>query len=167
MARSARFLRHVVTDHYSVRRIFSADALARIERAIADAEQTHGGQIVFAVESALPLARVHRDVTPRQRALEAFGLLKVWDTEHNNGVLFYVSLAEHRIEIVADRGIAARVTSAEWDAICARMRECFAAGQWRTGSLDGIAAAHALLRQHFPADDDASRGELSDRPVLL
>ena len=91
----------------------------------------------------------------------------VWDTEHNTGVLFYVLMAEHRIEIVADRGIAARVTATEWEAICARMRDDYARGQWREGSLAGIAAAHALLAQHFPSDGTDNPDELPDRPVLL
>ena len=91
----------------------------------------------------------------------------MWDTEHNSGVLFYVLMAEHRIEIVADRGVAARVTAAEWEAICARMRDCYARGQWREGSIEGVAAAHALLRQHFPGDGSDNPDELPDRPVLL
>jgi len=101
------------------------------------------------------------------RARQVFGQLRVWDTEHNSGVLLYVLLAEHRIEIVADRGIAARVAPAEWDAICARMRDRYASGQWREGTLEGIAAAHSLLLKHFPGNDKAQRDELPDRPVLL
>ena len=93
--------------------------------------------------------------------------MRVWDTEHNSGVLIYILLAEHRIEIVADRGIAARVAPAEWEAICTRMRDHFADDEWREGSLNGIAATHALLRQHFPDDDRNQPDELPDRPVLL
>jgi len=78
-----------------------------------------------------------------------------------------VLMAEHRIEIVADRGIAAKVAAHEWDAICTRMRESYAAGQWRTGSLDGIAAANTLLERHFPGDGGTRRDELPDQPVLL
>jgi uncharacterized membrane protein len=167
MARSARFLRHVVTDHYSVRRIFSADALARIERAIADAEQTHGGQIVFAVESALPLARVHRDVTPRQRALEAFGLLKVWDTEHNNGVLIYLLLADRDVEIVADRGIAGADIDVQWQAICVDIERACAAGKHVDGVIEGIRASAAVIAKRFPHDPNAAPNELPDRPVIL
>jgi len=93
--------------------------------------------------------------------------LRIWDTEHNTGVLLYVLLAEHRIEIVADRGIAARVAPAEWGAICMRMRDRYAGGQWREGSLEGIAAAHALLLRHFPGNGQANADELPDRPALL
>ena len=118
MAHGSRYWRHIVTDHHTVRRIFSADALSRIEHAIADSEKTHGGQIVFAVEPALPLGRVHHKLTPRERALEVFGLLRVWDTEHNNGVLIYLLLADHDVEIVADRGIANADGDAQWQAIC-------------------------------------------------
>jgi hypothetical protein len=167
MERMRRFFTNVFGSWFVLRRRFPPALLDEIAAAIARGERTHLGEVCVAIESRLAPLAVLGGLDAATRAHEVFSQLRVWDTEHNNGVLFYVSLAEHRIEIVADRGIAARVTSAEWGAICARMRECFAAGQWRTGSLDGIAAAHALLRQHFPADDDASRGELSDRPVLL
>jgi uncharacterized membrane protein len=96
-----------------------------------------------------------------------FAQLRVWDTECNSGVLFYVLMAEHRIEIVADRGIAAKVAANEWNDICVCMQERFARGQWRDGSLEGIAAANALLARHFPGDGQVNPDELPDRPVLL
>ena len=45
-----------------------------------------------------------------------FGKLRVWDTEHNNGVLIYLLLAEHAIEIVADRGLNEQVPPQQWQA---------------------------------------------------
>ncbi len=167
MAHAARFLKHVVTDHHSVRRIFSADALQRVERAIADTEKAHGGQIVFAVESALPLARVHRNVTPRQRALEVFGLLKVWDTARNNGVLIYLLLADRDVEIVADRAIAGGDFDAQWQAICADIERACAAGRHVDGVIDGIRASAAVIAKRFAHDPDAARNELPDQPVIL
>src|SRR5207249_7140295 len=124
--RAHRLLRHVITDHLSVRRAFPHAALARIEQAIAAGERTHRGQVCFAVEGALPPLRVLRTIGPRERALEVFGLLRVWDTEENAGVLIYLLLADRDVEIIADRGIDRRVASSEWVAICRRMEAAFA-----------------------------------------
>jgi len=152
---------------FQLRRYFPATLLDEMASAIAAGERTHKGEVCFAVEARLPALAVLNGLEAQARAQHVFGQLRVWDTEHNSGVLFYVLIAEHRIEIVADRGIAAKVSAAEWDAICAGMRGCFAAGQWREGSLQGIAAAHALLVRHFPGNDKATPDELPDRPILL
>ena len=101
------------------------------------------------------------------RAQQVFAQLRVWDTELNSGVLIYLLLAEQRIEIVVDRGVMQRVPQAQWDAVRDTMRECYARGQWREGTLQGIAAAHALLHTSFPAGDSSNIDELPDRPVLL
>jgi len=153
--------------HYLVRRHFPAAVLEVIAKAIASGEVRHQGQVCFAIEGALPLHDLARGRGVRARAHEAFAQLRVWDTEHNSGVLLYVLLAEHRIEIVTDRGVAARVPPAQWDAVCADLRAAYARGQWLDGSLAAIAAAHALLRDAFPADGSSNREELPDRPVLL
>ena len=152
---------------FQLHRYFPAALLDEMAAAIAAGERAHKGEVRFAVEARLPALAVLDGLDAPTRAQQVFGHLRVWDTEHNSGVLFYVLMAEHRIEIVADRGIAAKVDAAEWDAICAGMRECFAAGKWRDGSLQGIAAAHALLLQHFPGNDKEVHDELPDRPVLL
>ncbi|MGE5169551.1 MAG: TPM domain-containing protein [Rudaea sp.] len=166
MTRTNRLLRHVVADHLSVRRVFSHDALARIEQSIANGEKTHRGQVCFAVEGALPPLRVLRKLTPRERALEVFGLLRVWDTEENAGVLVYLLLADRDVEIVADRGIDRRVGDAAWQAICARMESAFAAGHFADGVVQGIGEISALLARHFPRDG-ATSNELPDEPVVL
>jgi uncharacterized membrane protein len=135
--------------------------------AIADGERTHLGEVRFAIESRLPAAAVWHGLDPVARARQVFGQLGVWDTEHNCGVLIYVLMSEHHIEIVADRGIARRVTAEEWASVCAGMREYFAAGQWRAGALHGITQVHALLEKHFPSHGEPRPDELPDRPVLL
>jgi uncharacterized membrane protein len=153
---------------FQLSRRFPAALLDEMAATIAAGERHHLGEIRFAVESRLPPLAVLDGLDAATRAREVFAQLRVWDTELNSGVLFYVLMAEHRIEIVADRGIAARVTTGEWDAICARMRECYAHGQWREGSLEGIAAAHVLLARHFPGDGrQPNPDELPDRPALL
>ena len=167
MGKGTRLWRHIVTDHHSLRRTFDAAGMARIEQAIAESEKTHGGQVVFAVESALPLARVHHGITPRDRALEVFGLLRVWDTEHNNGVLIYLLLADHDVEIVADRGIADSESDALWHAICADVEKACAQGRYVDGVADGIRASAAVIARRFAYDASAARNELPDRPVVL
>jgi len=161
-----RLLRHVVTDHLSVKRAFPPDVLSHIERAIAAGERTHRGQVCFAVEGSLPPLRVLRKLTPRERALEVFGLLRVWDTEENAGVLVYLLLADRDVEIVADRGIDRAVDNTAWQAICARMEAAFRDGRYAEGVTAGIAAISALLARHFPRAG-AGANELPDKPVVL
>ena len=129
--RSFRLLRHMTTDLRSVNRSFPAAVLAPIEQAITAGERVHRGQVCFAVEGSLPPLRVLRKLTPRERALEVFGLLRVWDTEENAGVLIYLLLADRDVEIVADRGIDRRVDTAAWQAICTRMETLFPAHRLR------------------------------------
>lgn len=167
MTRTQRWLVNLFGSWFQLRRRFPAALLDELAAAIATGERSHLGEIRFAIESRLAPMAVLDGLDAPTRARQVFAQLRVWDTELNSGVLFYVSMAEHRIEIIADRGIAAKVTTGEWDAICARMRECYARGQWRDGSLEGIAAANTLLQQHFPADGTHNPDELSDRPVLL
>ena len=164
--RPNRLLRHVVTDHLSVRRAFPAAALTQIEQAISQGERTHRGQVCFAVEGALPPLRVLRKLSPRERALEVFGLLRVWDTEENAGVLIYLLLADRDVEIVADRGIDRRVDAAQWQAICTRMETSFAKSRYGDGVVAGVAEISALLAEHFPRIG-LSDNEIPDRPVVL
>jgi uncharacterized membrane protein len=161
----ARIATHLVSGG-AARRLFPASALDRIQKAIADGEKRHSEQVCFAIEGALPLARVVRGHSARERAHEAFSHLRVWDTQNNSGVLIYLLVADHAIEIIADRGIAARVAESEWVSICAAMRERFATGDFVTGAVDAITRVSDLLAAHFPADG-TSANELPDRPVLL
>ena len=163
--KAMRWWRHAVTDAADARRAFPPGALDRIERAIAEAEARHAGQIVFAIEPALPVLRVFAKVAPRERALEVFGLMRVWDTEHNNGVLVYLMLADRDVEIVADRGIHRHVGDATWQAICHDMETAFAAGDYEAGVLRGIAAISAELARAFPKAGGGD--ELPNRPVVI
>ena len=162
----ARIFRHLVTPGWLVHRSFPRPVLARIERAIRESEQSHDGELRLAIEAGLPAVVLMRGITPRQRAREVFGQLAVWDTEHNSGVLIYLQLVDHSIEILADRGIAAKVDQATWDTICRRMEEAFRAGSFEAGTLRGITEITALLAAHFPAGG-SNPNELPDRPVLL
>lgn len=162
-----RWLRHLF-DIASARRRFPVATLDAIQHAIASSEHRHHGEIVFAVEGTLALRDVLRGMSPRARAEEVFAHLRVWNTERNTGVLVYVLLADHAIEIVADRGVAREIEAAEWLPICATMQQHFRAGEYERGAIAGVDAIGALLARHFP--DDGGRGnpdELPDRPVLL
>jgi uncharacterized membrane protein len=161
-----RLLRHLLSTRFSTRRRFPPAVRTAIEQAIRDCEAQHAGEIRFVVETAFDLPELWHDLAPRQRALELFGRLGVWDTAHNNGVLIYVDVADRVVEIVADRGIAARVPQAEWGAVCRQMEHHFRAGRFREGSIVGIAGVGALLGRHFPGKAGGGH-ELPDQPVLL
>lgn len=161
-----RFWRHLTTEHWSARRAFPAGVLDRIQAAIAAGEKRHDGQICFAVEAALPLQLVLKGESPRDRAIEVFSRLRVWDTEHNCGVLVYLLLADKDVEIVADRGIHAKVGEAAWVEICRTMEAAFGERRFEDGAVAGIEAISALLIEHFPRVA-AGENELSDRPVIL
>ena len=163
---SSRFFKHLFAPHWIVNRAFSRRALDAIEAAIAASEKTHDGELRFAVEAGLHPLPLWRGQTPRQRAEEVFAALRVWDTEHNSGVLIYVQLVDRRIEIVADRGISAKVAQTEWDASCRRMEEAFRAGRFEQGALTAVTEITALLARHFPPGG-ANPNELPDRPVIL
>lgn len=167
MARMQRLLPNVFAGWWRMRRSFNAVLLDDMAAAIGAGEREHLGELRFAVESRLSVAAVLEGVDATARAQQVFAQLRVWDTAHNSGVLIYLLLAERRIEIVVDRGVARRVPQAQWDTVRDTMRQCYARGEWREGSLQGIAAAHVLLHASFPADSKANIDELPDRPVLL
>jgi uncharacterized membrane protein len=162
----ARALRHLFAAPWLVRRALPAPALERIEGAIAASEQRHRGEIRFAVEGALEFLPVARGLTPRERALDVFSRLKVWDTEENTGVLVYLQLVERHIEIIADRGIARRIPQAQWNAICARMEQAFRAKRYEAGIVAGIGEISDVLAAHFPSGAD-NADELSNKPAVL
>ena len=162
----ARVLRHLFATRWGTRRRFTAEVLARVEASLKRIESLHAGELRFAIETAFDLPELWYEVTPRQRALQVFGHLGVWDTAGNNGVLIYVLMADHDVEIIADREIAARVPQAEWNAVCREMESHFRAGRFAEGAESGIAAIGRLLGQHFPGHG-RDRDELPNQPVML
>lgn len=161
-----RVMRHLSMGRAAVRRVFPPRVLDAIEQAIHATEARHAGQIRFAVEASLELAPLLAGQTAQQRAIDVFSSLRVWDTEHNNGVLIYLLLADHDVEIVADRGIHVRLGQEAWEAICREMEAAFRAGHFETGVLAGIHAVGEHLSRHFPAPSGKSN-EMPDRPVVL
>ena len=165
-----RLIRHAAATHWRTRMLFPAATLDAIEQAIARAEKTHAGEIRFAIETGLTPLHILNGMAPRARALDVFASLRVWDTEHNNGVLIYVQLADRAVEIVADRGFQGRVNPAEWEAVCRLMEEHFRAGRFDIGSIAGVDAIGNLLTRHFPPNLgrlSRSDNQLPDRPTLL
>ncbi len=161
-----RLYRHLTRFDSALRRAFPADALQTIEAAIKASERRHIGEIRFVVEAALDVGPLLRGQSPRERAIEVFSQLRVWDTEHNNGVLLYLLLADSDVEIVADRGISARLPQSEWETICRDMEAAFRLAQFEAGVVKGVEAIGELLARTFPAGDDGVN-ELSDSPLLL
>lgn len=163
-----RALRHLTTGQTVVKRAFPPAVLDHIGQAITQSETTHGGEIVFAVEAALDLSLLLKNQPVRERAIDVFSLLRVWDTQHNNGVLIYLLMADHGVEIVVDRGIHTRIDQTIWKTVCDTMQVAFQTGQFEQGVLDGIQAISHILQQAFPvAVDNSSHSELSDQPVIL
>jgi uncharacterized membrane protein len=163
--RAIRCLKHLLIPDWMARRAFPSRVASRIEKAIRDSERQHLGELRFVAEGSLPLGHLFQDRI-RKRAEELFARLGVWDTEHNSGVLIYVQLVDRRIEIVADRGIAAKVAEAEWRAVCRAMEKSFKDGRFAEGALEAIERCTALLARHFPSSG-GERNELPDRPVFL
>jgi len=166
----ARIVRHLTATSWGLRRCFGPASLDAIEQAVAQCERHHGGEIRVAIEGQIDLAELLRNVTPRERAIQAFSQLGVWDTQGNNGVLIYVLWADHDVEIVADRGYNGRVTGEQWREVCARMERLFAKGDSTEALVLGILDVGNLIAQHFPAEAEPRNqapNELPDRPIML
>jgi uncharacterized membrane protein len=161
-----RIGKHLLAHHWQARRIFPPAILAVIEQAIKAGEATHSGQIRFVVEGALDGAPLLRNQSARERALDIFSQLRIWDTAHNNGVLIYLLLADRNVEIIADRGIDAKVGPAGWAKICNGMEADFKAGNLVSGVIKGIAEVSRQLALYFPKHG-AGRNELPDAPVVI
>jgi uncharacterized membrane protein len=162
----ARIGKHLLEHHWRARRLFPPKALTAIEQAIKTGETSHSGQVRFVVEGALDGAPLFRDQPARERAIDIFAQLRIWDTVHNNGVLIYLLLADRDVEIVADRGIDMKVGAAGWEKICRDMEGDFKAGKFESGVIRGIEAVSRQLAQHFPAHGQGPN-ELPDAPVVI
>lgn len=161
-----RLLRHLCAFSWRTRRVLPTAALHGIEQAIVASESRHAGELRFVVETALHPLAILRGQSARERAIEVFSALRVWDTEHNSGVLIYVLMADRDIEIVVDRGVRAQVPDAHWGALCTELETRLRAGEFRDGALDAVARVTEALVMHFPAAE-TKRNELPDRVWIL
>jgi len=167
MNRLLRILKHRWIDETDARRALDDAALARLAERVRASETRHSGEVRLCVEAGLPLSYLWRGASPRERALAMFGKLRVWDTEHNNGVLIYLLLAEHAIEIVADRGLSRHVPPERWKPLTHTMSASFKAGRFEEGLAAAIDAVEQLLLLHFPLAEGAPNpNELPDSPFV-
>ena len=175
LQRLATLLRHLWLDEADTRRSIGPAVLERLRQKVAASEALHSGEIRIFVEASLPASYLWRHVTQavpmavltRQRALMMFSKLGVWDTAHNNGVLIYLLMAEHKIELIADRGIHAVVGAQEWEAMVTRMAQAFASGQYEEGLVRAVDEVGAPLTRYFAVQPQGdNRNELPDQPML-
>ena len=167
MKRLLRLLKHRWWDERDARRALPAAVLDRLQAQVAASERQHSGEIRLCIEAGLPLSYLRQGLSARDRAITLFGKLRVWDTEHNNGVLVYLLLAERAIEIVADRGLTQHVPQSTWDALVAGMRENFRDRRFEQGLAQAVEAVDGLLKAHFALDaGQANPNELPDRVDL-
>ena len=174
MRKITTICKHLWLDASDAQKALPADMLQRLAARVAASEGRHTGQIRIYVEAALPMSYLWRlgktstmRVLTRERAVMQFAKLQLWDTEHNNGVLIYLQLAEHAIEIVADRGMDRRVSAQEWQAMTQRMSAAFRAGQFEDGLTHALSEVSSVLVAHFPAvPGSIPPNEQPDNPVL-
>lgn len=171
--RLQRWWRHLWLDTADTRRAVPDDMALRLARRVGASERRHTGEVRICVEAALPwdaVWRAHDDAAVhwqvRERSLDWFARLRIWDTEQNNGVLIYLLLAEHAIEIVADRGLSRVVSEAQWQAIVDRLADHLHRRAFEDGLTQALEEVSALLVQHFPAEASAfNPDELPDAVV--
>jgi len=165
-ARLGRLWRHRWSAVREADAIFDQAAFDRIEAVIGEGERRHRGEIRFAIEPTLDPRQVWAGLTPRARALQVFAEQGIWDTEENTGVLLYLLWADHAVEIVADRGVARRVPSARWEAICSSLAAACREGRALDGVLAALAAINDTLAPVLPLGE-GDRDELPNAPIVL
>ncbi|MDF3037070.1 MAG: hypothetical protein K0S28_2344 [Paucimonas sp.] len=162
----ARWLKHLFTTTRAGRRAFPQASLEAIQKAIASGEKRHRAELRLIIEASMPLSALLDRLSSRDRARELFSLYRIWDTEENIGVLLYINLADHKVEIIADRGAGKKIEKREWEDICRTMTAGFKAGAFRDSTIAGLEKLNALLAERFPADG-ANPNELSNRPLIV
>lgn len=161
-----RIVKHLLVTHAQARRAFPRSTLSTIEKTIKASEAAHVGEIRVVVEASLDGVPLFKEQSARERAIDVFSNLHIWDTHHNNGLLIYILLADRAVEIVADRGLHEKVPSREWKRICLHMEESFQLSNYESGIVGGLHAVTQHLIKHFPATGD-DRNELPNRAVML
>ena len=164
----SRAFRHLAATHRGAHRLASEETMVRFQQAIAEGEATHRGEVRLIVESALPLRKIRRGMSTRQRALDLFGTFRVWDTEENNGVLLYINVADRKLEIIADRAASRRIGDPHWQTVCALAQSAFKKGEFEHGLVQALESIHGALAVAFPAQEGATRkNELPDSPTVI
>lgn len=164
--RFKRQWRHWFATSAKGRRLFPSESLSRLGQAITAGELRHRGEVRLIVENAMPSDLIWADVSNRQRALALFAEYAVWDTADRCGVLLYVNLAEHKVDIVVDRNIGQKIDPTTWQQICGTMTQGFGRGEFEASTLAAIEQVNALLAEHFPATGPRNN-DLPDQPLVL
>jgi uncharacterized membrane protein len=162
-----RIIKHAISGIRSIHSIFPKSALDRIEEAVRCSETAHRGEIRICIEEALDPSAVFRGVTGKDRAIELFSTLRVWDTEDNNGVLIYILIADHDIEILADRGINRKVADGFWSDICSEIEAKFRDGKFEEGVLTAVDRIDRILIEFYPSNGGGNINELPNRPTVI
>lgn len=166
MQKLIRIWRHLCSTRSAARRAFPATTLQAIQATIGRGEAVHRAEVRVVVEAALPLAALWQGESARARAHELFSHYRIWDTEENCGILLYINLADHKVELLPDRGVAHAVKRADWQLVCATITDGFAQELYHDSVLAALTQLNALLAQHFPCNG-SHQNQLSDRPLLL
>ena len=153
MSSWTRWCRHLWLDADDVRRYLPKDSLQRLEARVQQSETRHRGELRVCVEGGLGWAGLRADFHTHARAVALFSQLRVWDTEHNNGVLIYLCLAERRIEILADRGISSQVDPAVWQAMVQSLSRHVKPGNFEAGLIETIDQVGQWMKQLYPVCD--------------
>jgi uncharacterized membrane protein len=166
MTIAKRLLANLFTGSWHARRALNRAQRNAITEAVKRAEKGTSAQIRVVVESALNISDVWRGQGSRGRALEVFGLERVWDTRDNTGVLLYILLSERDAQIVADRGFNDRVTTEEWERVCEVIENTASELGLAAAVEDAVNQIGTLARQRLPS---AAQGEneLSDELSVL
>jgi hypothetical protein len=162
----ARIFRHLTTTSLTGRRTFPLHTLKAIQTAIAQGEAQHRAEVRLIVEPSLTLWDVIGGLHTRERARELFSHYRIWDTEENCGILIYINLADHKVEIIADRTATRAIPSSDWQSVCHTMTQGFARGDFHDSAIQALAQLSTLLKTSLPATG-ANPNELSNRPIVL
>jgi len=165
-----RLVRHLFATQSSGRKAFPCATLQAIKEVIADGERVHRAEVKLIIEPGLAISDIIERRSSRDRAHDLFSQYRIWDTEENSGVLIYINLADHRVEIIADRGIACCVPPSAWQSICHTMTEGFTKEQYHESAITGLRRLNEILQQVFPESQKISHpspNQLSDAPILL
>lgn len=161
-----RFIKHFFTTSGLVNKYFPEESMRRITEAISESEKQHDAELVFAIESSISPISALRGYTARERAIDVFSELRIWDTEWNNGVMIYLLLADHDIEIVADRGVNRLAGSEYWEDVCHGIEKNFKEGRFEEGVIFGIRKISELLIQNYPKTEN-NPNELPNEPYII
>lgn len=134
------------------------ESLQNISEAIRMAESHTSGEIRVCI------AR-HCKGDPLEAAFLKFHQLKMDATRLRNGVLIYVSPADHKAAIMGDKGINEAARSDFWEDALEEMFSCFREGNIQEGICKGVGKVGELIRTQYPSLEN-DMNELGDEVIL-